>query len=166
MHHRVLVLNHDYQALSICTVERAFVLVYLRKAEVVETLEGAFLRSVNQIFEMPSIIRLKRYIHMPYRKVSLTRMNIFRRDGNRCLYCGSPHDLTIDHIIPRSKGGGESWDNLATACQSCNTKKGNRSPEEAGMPLIRAPFRPSYIMFLSNFNHTTLNETWRPYLML
>jgi len=166
MHHRVLVLNHDYQALSVCAAERAFVLVYLRKAEVVETLEGAFLRSVGGLFPIPSIIRLRRYIQMPYRKVSLTRMNIFRRDSYRCLYCGSPYDLTIDHIIPRSKGGGDSWDNLATACQNCNTKKGNRTPAEAEMHLLHEPFRPSYIMYLSNFNHSSVQDAWRPYLML
>lgn len=162
---RVLVLNNDYRAVSICSSERAFVLVYTNKAELVESFHGSFLRTINQLFERPSIIRLRRFVHLPFRRVSLTRSNIFKRDENRCGYCGSGRDLTIDHIIPRSRGGIESWSNLITACTTCNTRKGNRTPEEAGMDFLSEPFCPSYIVYLTNFN-PFIYESWKPYLML
>ena len=162
---RVLVLNADYQAISLCSVERAFLLLYLKKAEAVEACADKVIRSVNRSFSLPSIIRLRRYVQVPYRKVSLTRANVFRRDGYKCGYCGSRQHLTLDHVLPRCRGGRDSWDNLVTACQSCNTKKGNRLPEEAGMELARKPFRPSYVMYLTNFS-PRVDDGWRPYLML
>jgi 5-methylcytosine-specific restriction endonuclease McrA len=161
----VLVLNQDYQPVAICSAERAFVLVYVRKAEMVEAMPGLTLRSVNQSFRYPSIIRLQRYIHVPYRKVSLSRINVFRRDGNQCLYCGSKSDLTLDHVLPKAMGGKDTWENLATACQTCNTRKGNRTPEQSNMVLRRKPYRPSYIMYLTNFA-ASVQESWRPYLMI
>jgi len=164
-HTRVLVLNNDYQAISICSSERAFILVYARKAELVETFHESFLRTINQTFECPSIIRLRRFVQLPFRRVALTRTNIFKRDDYKCCYCGSNKDLTIDHVVPRSKGGQESWNNLITACTICNTKKGNMTPAEANMPLLHEPFRPSYIMYLTNFN-PFVYESWRPYLMI
>jgi 5-methylcytosine-specific restriction endonuclease McrA len=160
-----LVLNQDYQAVSICTVERAFVLVFLRKAELVHDLPGRALRSPGTDYRFPSIIRLFNYVQVPYRRVALSRANIFRRDGFQCAYCGTRANLTIDHVLPRSHGGRDAWENLITACQSCNTRKGNRLPDDAGMPLLRKPFRPSYIMYLSNFTGKVQLE-WRPYLMI
>jgi 5-methylcytosine-specific restriction endonuclease McrA len=165
MKERVLVLNQDYQAISICTAERAFVLVYLRKAEMVTDFPNRVLRSVSAHHKFPSIIRLYNYVRVPYRRVSLSRTNVFRRDGYQCAYCGTRHDLTIDHIVPRSQGGKDSWENLVTACQDCNTRKGNRTPAEANMKMHRAPFRPSYIMYLSNFTGN-VHDDWRPYLMM
>ncbi|NDA64079.1 MAG: HNH endonuclease, partial [Chitinophagia bacterium] len=82
-----------------------------------------------------------------------------------CLYCGSRHQLSIDHVIPRSRGGNDSWENLATACQKCNAKKGDMTPEEAGMSMRIRPFRPSYIMFLRDFSGN-VKEEWRPYLLM
>jgi 5-methylcytosine-specific restriction endonuclease McrA len=160
----VLVLNQDYQAIGICSVERAFVLVYLRKAELVDRLADRVLHSVTKEWVFPSIIRLFDYVRVPFRRVALSRTNIFRRDGYSCVYCGSRQHLTLDHVQPRSCGGRDSWENLVTACQTCNTKKGNRTPEQAEMPMHRNPFRPSYIMYLSNFSGT-VHEGWRPYLM-
>lgn len=165
MKHSVLVLNQNYEAISVCTVRRAFLLVFMKKAELIDALEGEYIRSSLDLFEVPSIIRLKNYVKVPHRKVSLTRANIFRRDGERCVYCGTTKDLTIDHVIPRSKGGNDSWENLVTACHACNSKKGNRTPEEAGMNLLQKPFKPSYIFFMREFNGK-IRETWKPYLFL
>ncbi len=165
MKHSVLVLNQNYEAISICTVRRAFLLVFLKKAELIDALEGEYIRSSLNLYEIPSIIRLKNYVKVPHRKVALSRVNIFRRDGERCVYCGTTKNLTLDHVIPRSKGGVDSWENLVTACHSCNSKKGNRTPEEAGMPLLQKPFKPSYIFFMREFNGK-IRETWKPYLYL
>jgi 5-methylcytosine-specific restriction endonuclease McrA len=162
---KVLVLNQDYQALSVCSVHRAFVLVFLKKAEMVSDLEQMLLHSVTQAHKYPSIIRLYKYIQIPFKKVSLTRQNLYKRDGNKCAYCGKDDDLTLDHVIPRSQGGVDSWTNLVTACQKCNTLKGNRTPAEAGMPLRVHPFRPSFIMFLRDFNGK-VHEEWKPYLLM
>ena len=165
MKHQVLVLNQDYQALSICSVERAFILVYLRKAELVHHNANISLHTVSQSYLMPTISRLYNYVRVPYKKVSLTRTNVFRRDNSRCQYCGSHHFLTLDHVVPRSRGGKDTWENLTTACQACNTRKGDMSPEEAGLSLSRPPFRPSYIMYLRDFTGK-IHEEWKPFLLM
>jgi 5-methylcytosine-specific restriction endonuclease McrA len=162
---KVLVLNQDYQAISVCSVHRAFVLVLLNKAEMVSDVDELALHSVREAYRYPSIIRLFKYIQIPYKKVSLTRQNVYKRDNNRCAYCGSRDDLTLDHVLPRSRGGADTWNNLVTACQKCNTLKGNRTPEEAEMPLRVVPFRPSFIMFLRDFNGA-VHEEWKPYLLM
>jgi len=162
---KVLVLNQDYQAITLCSPERAFVLVYLNKAELISVNSKRKMRSVSQEFTFPSIIRLNRYITLPYKKVSLNRQNIFKRDGYHCVYCGTRDRLTLDHVHPRSRGGRDSWHNLVTACQKCNTLKGDRTPEEANMPLSHKPFRPSFIMFLRDFNGKVVEE-WKPYLLM
>ena len=161
----VLVLNQDYQAIGICSVERAFVLVLLKKAELLSDNPKRLLKSIQSDFRFPSIIRLYRYINIPYKRVNLSRHNIFKRDRNRCVYCGSKDALTIDHVLPKSMGGRDSWENLVTACQKCNAKKGNMTPEEAGMDMRHQPFRPSFVMFLSNFAGE-VREDWKPYLYM
>lgn len=163
MAQRVLVLNQDYTALTICGVERAFLLVYMNKAELVAIDRGKVLRSVNREFSMPSIIRLNGYVKLPYRGVLLNRQNIFRRDGNKCQYCGSTMDLTIDHVVPRSKGGPSSWENLITACRTCNSRKGDSTPEEAGMKYYQKPYKPSFLLFLRDFSGN-IDDQWLPYL--
>ncbi len=165
MRENVLVLNQNYQPISICTAERAFVLVFLRKAEMLSDISSQHLASIDRTFHFPSIIRLYRYVSIPYKRVNLSRYNIFKRDGNQCVYCGSKERLTLDHVVPRSLGGRDSWDNLVTACQSCNAEKGNRTPEQAGMDMRHQPFRPSFVMFLSNFNGS-VREDWKPYLYM
>ncbi|MCX7879805.1 MAG: HNH endonuclease [Ignavibacteria bacterium] len=139
----------------------------MTKAELVATKNGLKIRSVNRNFPIPSIIRILRYIKIPYKRIELSRKNILRRDGNRCQYCGTHStNLTVDHVIPKSRGGTDSWDNLVAACISCNNKKGNRSPEEAGMKLIAKPRKPNHIVFIINFVGSSIEEDWKPYLFL
>jgi 5-methylcytosine-specific restriction endonuclease McrA len=161
----VLVLNHDYRALCVCSVERAVILLILRKAELVHAEEGRALRSSRVHHPWPSIVRLKVYVHVPYKKIMLSRRNILRRDRHHCQYCGSGDRLTLDHVLPKSRGGKDTWENLVAACVPCNNRKGNRTPEEAGMPLTRRPFRPSHVMFIRDYIGQ-LDDTWKPYLYL
>ncbi len=142
------------------------VLIYLGKAELVIDDKRKALRTVNQSFPWPSIIRLSFFVRVPYKKVVLTRKNILRRDGFKCAYCGrSDLPLTIDHIVPRAKGGNDSWENLICACTICNNRKGDRTPWEARMDMLYKPFKPSHIMFIKNVVGK-LDETWKPYLYL
>ena len=124
----VLVLNQDYRALTLCSVQRAAVLVLLQKAELVEALPERYLRSPSCRLPWPSIVRLKAYATVPYKRILLSRKNVLRRDRFRCQYCGSREQLTIDHILPKSRGGPDSWENLVAACVPCNNRKGNRTP--------------------------------------
>lgn len=163
MKRKVLVLNQDNSPISICTVQRAFILNYLNKTELVEPANGYRLRTVDNSFPMPAVIRLTRYVHIPYKGVSLTRQNIFKRDNFNCQYCGVSRDLTLDHVIPKSKGGRSSWDNLITACRRCNTQKGDYTPDQAGIRLMSKPFKPTYLMFLREFSGYHCEE-WRAYL--
>ncbi|MGL1885952.1 MAG: HNH endonuclease [Reichenbachiella sp.] len=160
---KVLVLNLDYSPLTICTVNRAFILVYLEKADLLEKDSECSLRSVNTVYDKPAVIRIKSYINVPYRGVVLTRQNIFKRDEHHCQYCGQANELTLDHLIPKSKGGRSTWNNLVTACQSCNSKKGDLSLAKSGMILKRIPFRPSYLMFIK-YSMGELRKEWNPYL--
>ena len=161
----VLVLNQDYRAISICSVRRAVILIWLQKAELVAAIETRRVRSPSVALDWPSVIRLKVYVPFPYRKVMLSRKNILRRDGFRCQYCGTRGALTVDHVLPKSRGGRDRWENLVAACVPCNNRKGNRTPEEAKMPLPRKPFRPSHVMFFRDFVGT-LDENWKPFLFL
>lgn len=163
MNDKVLVLNQDYSPLTLCTVSRAFLLVYLEKAELLAADKEGVLRSVSISFPKPSVIKIKNYVHVPYKGVVLTRYNIFKRDGYQCQYCGTTKDLTLDHLIPRSKGGKSTWNNLVTACKKCNSKKGDSNPKEAGLVLKKPPFKPSYIMFLKN-SVGGIKDDWQPYL--
>ncbi len=163
MGRKVLVLNQDYSALSICSVPKAFLLVFTGKAELVAEVPGQVLRSVHERYPMPTVIRLQRYITLPYRGVMMTRQNIFRRDGNRCQYCGTGEHLTLDHVYPKSKGGKTTWDNLVTACRKCNSRKGDCTPEQAGLPLRRRPFKPSFLMFIRDLSGT-VDPEWLPFI--
>lgn len=164
MSDKVLVLNMDFSPLTICSVNRAFLLVFLDKADLIEEDENQCLHSAHMTYSKPTVIKIKMYINVPYRGIVLTRQNIFRRDHNKCQYCGLMNDLTLDHLIPRSKGGKSTWVNLVTACKTCNSKKGDLSPEKAGMRLSREPFRPSYLMFLKFSMGTNMRSEWIQYL--
>ncbi len=161
----VLILNQDYQPLSVVNVKKSLLLLFLDKAEMLHDNPLQKIHTVDSVFDYPSVIRLRRYARIPYKNIVLSRKNIMKRDGNKCLYCGSRSDLTIDHIIPKSRGGGDSWENLATACSSCNHKKGNRTPKEAEMPLMKKVYRPNHIIFLRDF-HGNVHEHWKPYLYM
>jgi 5-methylcytosine-specific restriction endonuclease McrA len=159
----VLVLNQDYTPLTICSVQRAFLLVFMKKAELLNSVKGLHLRSISKSYPFPSVILIKRYINIPYKGVVLSRHNIFKRDSHKCQYCGTGKELTIDHVIPRSKGGKTSWTNLVTACKKCNTHKGDYSIEKAGLKLQNMPVKPSYISFI-RMSHGALREDWNQYL--
>ncbi len=163
MKRKVLVLNQDNTPISICTVQRAFILNYLKKTELVKPANGYRLHSVDQSFPMPAVIRLTRYVHIPYKGVALTRQNVFKRDNFNCQYCGTSRELTLDHVVPKSKGGRSSWENLITACKRCNARKGDYTPDQAGITLRRKPYKPTYLMFLREFSGYHCEE-WHPFL--
>jgi 5-methylcytosine-specific restriction endonuclease McrA len=163
MSRKVLVLNADFSAITICTVPKAFLLVYLKKAELLKGDDRARLRTVSVSYPLPSVIKLYEYVKVPYKGVVLNRHNIFKRDGNECVYCGENRDLTLDHVIPKSRGGKTSWANLVAACKSCNGRKGDNTPSEAGMPLNKKPYRPTFVMFLRNFSGK-IGKNWAPFL--
>jgi 5-methylcytosine-specific restriction endonuclease McrA len=163
MNSRVLVLNQDYSPLMVCSVQRAFIMVYLNKSELIRPANGYKLHSVTRSFPMPSVIRLNRYVNAPYKGVNLTRQNIFKRDNHECQYCGTRKDLTLDHVIPRAQKGPHTWTNLVTACKACNTRKGECTPEEAGMEIRRRPHKPSYAVFLKELSDHHGNE-WDEFL--
>lgn len=150
----VLVLNATFEPLSLVSVRRAVVLLLHEKAELVEATER-MLSSATRAFPEPLVIRLTRYVRLPHRSVPATRAGVMLRDAYTCQYCGDApgrYELTVDHVVPRSKGGGHSWENLTTACKRCNHKKGSLLLEEAQMTLLRKPFEPSYValVLLSN----------------
>lgn len=161
---RVLVLNASYEPLHLASAKRAITLVQYGVAEVLENSDDR-VRSPSVTLAIPSVIRLRRYIRRPRpHAISLNRRHVMRRDFFSCQYCGSGDDLTIDHVLPRSRGGRDSWQNLVTACRSCNQRKGNRTPEEAGMPLRAAPRAPSFSL-LSQQPGGVWFEVWRKYLL-
>ncbi len=165
MNTEVLVLNQDYQPISVCSVQRSVKLVFLEKAELLHDDPDRVIRTVDDEFQYPSVIRLRRYIRLPYAKIVLSRSNIMKRDNHKCQYCGTKADLTLDHVMPRSRGGKDTWENLVTACNHCNVKKGNRTPDEAAMPLRIKPYRPVHITFFQNLLNG-VQEHWKPYLYM
>jgi len=161
---KVLVLNRSYEPLSVCNVKKAIVLTLLEKAEIVASSNGKKIHSALINYPWPSVIRLNKYVTVPYKKVILSRKNILRRDSFKCVYCGrSDLPLTIDHVLPRAKGGEDIWENLVTACVVCNNSKGDRTLEEADMKLKFKPYRPHYILFISN-SVSKVDDNWKPYL--
>ncbi|WP_320666888.1 HNH endonuclease [Prochlorococcus sp. MIT 1307] len=137
---QVLVLNASYEPLNITTWRRATVLMLKGKAE---TLEEDSSHKLRHDTLLPTVIRLRHFVRVPYRELPLTRKNIIQRDNNCCQYCGSFNEkLSIDHVLPRSRGGRDEWSNVTTACLTCNVMKGNRTPQEAGMTLKKIPFKP------------------------
>ena len=163
---KVLVLNNNYEPLSICNVKKAICLLYLEKAELVAASDGRLLRSVSMSMPLPSIVRLAVFVRVPFKRIVLSRKNVLRRDGHRCQYCGrNDVPLTVDHVIPKARGGDESWENLVAACVRCNNRKGDRTPVEALMHLHRRPIRPNHVMFLRDFAGD-VDEQWKPYLFM
>ena len=161
----VLLLNQNYEPLSVCNARRAIVLIFRGKAEVIEP-DGDRVHSVSLEFPLPSVVRLVFYVHVPRRDVHLTRANVIKRDRHRCQYCGTAQGtMTTDHVVPKTLSGEDSWENLVCACVRCNNTKGNRTPEQAHLHLVRRPRRPDYFTFVYCFT-SIANEKWRPYLFL
>ena len=161
----VLVLNSNYAPMTITTSKRAICLFCLDKVDVIETYNDQ-IRSPSKTLKLPSIVKVKNYINYNSMNVVLSRKNILLRDKQQCQYCSCKSSiLTIDHIIPKERGGYDSLDNLVTACQDCNRKKGNRTPEEAKMPLLKHPKKPNRIHYFQQFIKES-QHNWKPYLFL
>lgn len=166
MRDSVLVLNQNYEPLNICSVRRALVLVLGGKAELLEAARGR-IASATRAFPFPSVIRLINLIKRPRPRVKLTRKEIFIRDGYTCQYCGvRTSHLTIDHVIPRSRGGSHTWDNVVAACQPCNHRKGGKSVAEARMALLQQPHEPRAGRYYTVERRLdgSLHETWCKFL--
>ena len=162
----VLVLNQNYEPLNVTSARRALVLILRGKAQVVQT-DSQVIRSERMAFDLPSVVKLERYIHRPVPQLRLARRSILARDMNRCQYCGAREPpMTIDHVIPRNRGGKTDWENVVCCCLGCNSRKGDRLPHEVGLKLRRQPFRPKYIPYinLSKFMAACREERWRQYL--
>jgi len=141
MHTPVLVLNASYEPINICAARRAVVLV-LKGVAMTEEENGHFLHAARFTMRLPSVIRLLEYRRIPHQTRALSRKNILLRDRNTCQYCGTVHpsgELTLDHVVPRSRGGLSAWENLVACCHPCNRQKGNQLSHEAGMRLLREP---------------------------
>jgi 5-methylcytosine-specific restriction endonuclease McrA len=139
----VLVLNANFEPLNICTTRRAVGLMMTGKAEMLVNGRGV-IKSASSVFPRPSIVRLSYMVHRPRPRVKLSKREIFRRDNFTCQYCGTrTGGLTIDHVVPRHRGGQHSWTNLVAACPACNRRKGGRTPMEAQMPLRKQPKEPT-----------------------
>ncbi len=162
----VLVLNATFEPLHIISLRRAIVLVLKEKAEILEAAE-ARVRSENLALDMPLVIRLVYYVRVPHRLlIPLTRRTILARDQYTCQYCGAQPpkgQLTLDHVVPRSRGGEHTWDNVVAACIPCNQRKRDRRPEELGMSLLSPPAAPRYaaIVLLGKMQG---HEVWRKYM--
>ncbi len=166
MNNAVLVLNQNYEPLNVCNVRRALVLVIGGRAEILEARNQNF-ASVSTVFPAPSVIRLMYMIRRPRPRVKLTRREIFIRDGFTCQYCErQASDLTIDHVIPRSRGGQHVWDNVVSACKACNHRKGGKSIAEARMSLRTQPFEPRAGRYytIERRLDTTIQTDWQKFL--
>jgi 5-methylcytosine-specific restriction endonuclease McrA len=188
----VLVLNRSYLAIHIINVRRAFALMIRELAEVIHVEEGQWanydfetwrevselksqfkeshedwVRSINFEIQVPRVIRLLSYDRVPQRTVRLNRRNIFARDENRCQYCGHKFptsELSLDHILPQSRGGKTTWENICCACIDCNVKKGGRTPEEAHMRLKKKPIQPKQSPLLAVKLDNPKYQSWRAFL--
>lgn len=166
---QTLLLNASYEPIKVVNWQRAITLWTLGKVEIVETYDRE-VRSVTFSFKLPAVVRLLTFVKIKRQSavVPFTRANIYARDKHVCQYCGltfKSEDLTFDHVIPQAQGGRKGWENIVTACVPCNRQKDARTPEEAGMPLIRVPRRPSTAPVL----HLTVGlrntpESWMNYL--
>jgi 5-methylcytosine-specific restriction endonuclease McrA len=189
LNENVLVLNRLWQAINVCTAERAFMLLYMGHAEVVVEEGGNFqtfdfgewrefsqghygedvVHTVSFKIRIPRVILLLFFDRLPHKEVKFTRHNIFERDHNNCQYCGKRFDrreLNLDHIIPRDRGGTTTWENVVCACIPCNTRKANRTPTEAGMHLVKKPKRPKWRPFVNVTLSNVAHDSWKHFLDL
>jgi 5-methylcytosine-specific restriction endonuclease McrA len=161
---RVLVLNASFEPINVCTVRRAIVLILKEKAEMVDD-TGFELHAEKVSMTRPSVIRLVTYVRIPFHSFrrKITRRAVFARDDWQCQYCGRRGSLTMDHIVPRSKGGDTSWDNVVACCAGCNRRKGDRSVNQAGMRLLSRPRTPHPTIFI-HVASPTIPSSWQPYV--
>ena len=162
----VLVLNSDFEPLNVCNVRRAIALVHLGKAEVLH-IDSRTVRTYLGEWPSPSVLKLRHQVRRPLPQLRLSRRSVFARDGYQCQYCGQTgRELTIDHVVPKRLGGGATWENLVACCRRCNTRKGDKTPEKAGMKLLRQPRRPRYTPYISLNKYVagTKHAVWRDYL--
>lgn len=194
MQSSVLALNRNYLPVHVISAKRAFCLLYKELAEVITVEEGRYaaysfeswleysqlklemglrqgdedwIRAVNFEIEVPRVIRLTSYERLPRNSVKFNRRNIFLRDGHRCQYCGHRFNtgrLSLDHVLPKSRGGPDTWENVVCACLHCNVTKGGRTPSEAGMRLLRIPLKPKRSPLLSRQLATRKYAAWRNFI--
>jgi len=164
LHTPVLLLNQNYEPLTILKLKRAITLLILDKVDLIENEDGKMLHAISIMYPVPSVIRLKYFVRIKRKEIALTKKNIIKRDNHQCQYCGRKTGMmTTDHVIPKALDGDDSWENLVCACLECNNQKGNRILKQAGIRLTKKPERPNYFTFvLREFGNP--NDKWRPYL--
>jgi 5-methylcytosine-specific restriction endonuclease McrA len=166
---QTLVLNATYEPLRIVSWQKAITLLFQGKVEVIASYDRE-IRGVTVRVRLPSVLRLLRHVRMkrPFADVPFSRANVYARDDHSCQYCDdrfAPSQLTFDHVIPVARGGRKAWDNIVTCCIPCNRLKGDRTPEEAGMRLVRRPRRPEALPSLTlTLGIRRAPESWRDYL--
>lgn len=166
MNSSVLVLHQDYRPVNVTSVRRAMRLLYLGKVQVVRS-DSRCLRTVDAVYEVPSVVRLTRSMKRPAPQLKLTRKGVLARDHHTCQYCGAQGGaLTLDHVIPRDRGGEHDWENVVGCCLACNNRKGNQTPHEAGLRLLRQPRKPRYVPYFSfpKFMAALQRAEWREFL--
>lgn len=188
----VLVLNRFFMAVHISSARRAFLLLYRELAEVIQVEDGHYanydfpswceistfracekmphedwIRTVNYEIQVPRVIRLLQFDRVPRQTLRFNRRNLFARDGHCCQYCGRNYptsQLSLDHVLPRSRGGETSWENVVCSCVRCNTKKGGRTPKEARMKLITEPAKPKHSPLMAVKLNNPKYESWKAFL--
>jgi 5-methylcytosine-specific restriction endonuclease McrA len=164
MNEPVLLLNANFEPLNVCPTRRALGLIFTGKAEIITNGRG-YVRTVNTAYPRPSIIRLGYMIKRPRPRLSINKREILRRDEHTCQYCGSRSKrLTVDHVLPRHRGGQYTWTNLVTACADCNVRKGGRTIQEAHMQLLQTPFEPQQSALYRFGRYLPQNSDWGPFL--
>jgi 5-methylcytosine-specific restriction endonuclease McrA len=160
----VLVLNQNYEPINVARVRRAVVLVMLGKAETLENGSGVICTATETV-HIPSVIRLLNLVKRPRHEKRLTRREVFRRDQQTCQYCGKEtKSLTLDHVVPRHRGGKHVWDNVVSACFQCNNRKAGRTPPEAGMNLIKKPSAPYSSGYYVSIEYMQRHDGWKKFL--
>jgi 5-methylcytosine-specific restriction endonuclease McrA len=164
---RTLLLSQGFEPIKVISWQRAITLLFLGKVEVVEEYQQD-IHSVNLIIKIPAVVRLLRAFRRHHKPVKFSRVNIYARDNYKCQYCGRKAlltELTYDHVVPRSKGGGTDWTNIVTACYECNRRKGGRTPREAGMQLLAHPVQPNWVPAVTiRISLRSVPDAWRDYL--
>lgn len=162
----VLVLNQNYEPLNVARVRRAVVLVMNGKAEMLENGTGV-IHTTSDVIPQPSVIRLVYLVKRPRQQKKLSRREVFHRDKYICQYCGvETRELTLDHVLPRHRGGRHVWENVVSACRRCNGRKAGHTPEEAGMRLIRQPFVPYVSGYYVPYEYVKRHNGWQKFLPL